>query len=1340
MRFKRLLSKAFAVVLASSMVFFDQSIGMAGQVLAQELSQETSEADDNGWVDPSGQAVTSEEETEGSNSDDVENPEDASLENDEEDPADSKGQPGDPAESETSETSETPDYTEDSETTELAEIKPSESASDKEAQTTFTWSDDQVEVTAVLEQNAVLPEGTVLSVKPVNPGSNLYEKAVDQVEEEHKGTRFTEHLVYDITFELNGEKVEPEGGTVSVTLNYKQSVLKKTDNADLIVSHITEDNQVENLNRTLSSNTAGCVDQVSFTTDSFSPFVLSQTREATEGTAVFVYENWNSTAKVTLDGVTFDFSASYLVMGDDARYSVTVTREDLAEDQNIAHGVLIGGQKYKVSILKDDDPAIFDGTKQIDVTITDLSASAEDDVYATGFDGFNNPVDLDNSTFHSTFNNDNKATITIHGLNESAELATGKWSLSPATYESTGGKYSLEYLYGNYQAVSFTDYVGSHFVGPCLVNGTLKGSIGGVSNDDFDPYPWTVPAYAGIIGGASKQATTYSDVPFYLGQAAYESTPNDMMLIGPGGNSYYNYIFTEDFLQAEEFKAKMVSLANNYSGTPQTIEGTSATISIGGSYEFGGDKFSTLDTLTLNGNFESNDPTFIIVHGDTVKIPKILVDKESNPTIAVGTGEVASIETGHSTKVVFVFPDATEVTFDKGMSGHILAPNAKVTGSGGYYNGGIIANNIDVSQAEGHMWPFKNMAVIEKTSHKVTKVWNVDDYASRPGYVYVTLMNGDQPVGTQQILYIGNNWTYEWTGLNKYDAEGKEIDYSIVESGVSEEYLPTVEKVDADGNVIAKDDTTTPVAGFNLINTQIIEIQGSKTWNDNNNAEQKRPGSITVSLYQGEGESKTLVEKITTDEAANWAWSFGSLPKFDEEGKEILYSIEEQAVEGYTTTYDGYNITNTLETEELTSRTVTKVWDDNKNQDGKRPESIQIILKADGNVKDTVTLNEENNWTYTWTGLPEKANGTTIGYSVEEEKVDGYEASMSEDGWTITNTHVPSVITLTGSKTWIDNDNQNNSRPETITVRLFADGKQVREQTVSKEDGWTWTFSELPEFNAGKKITYTLQEDSVDGYLSKVEGMNVTNTATSVSISKVDIADGKEVEGATIQIVDKDGKVVEEWVSGKDAHEVKGLKTGETYTLKETVAPDGYTITTETTFTMKEDGTIDSSKTTTKVSEDGILLVEDAKTSVSISKVDIANGRELVGAKLQILDKDGKVVKEWTSSKQPEIITGLNVLEKYTLREITAPNGYLIAADTTFELNADGSINKSKTTTKISDQGILFVEDAAKPAGKPDFYTPATGAGSGIALYSSLLLGSSASVLALLKKKKKHQE
>ena len=135
-------------------------------------------------------------------------------------------------------------------------------------------------------------------------------------------------------------------------------------------------------------------------------------------------------------------------------------------------------------------------------------------------------------------------------------------------------------------------------------------------------------------------------------------------------------------------------------------------------------------------------------------------------------------------------------------------------------------------------------------------------------------------------------------------------------------------------------------------------------------------------------------------------------------------------------------------------------------------------------------------------------------------------------------------------------------------------------------------------------VKVTLTDDGKGTIEATTNPANFTakfsNDSFEVKVSKVDVADGKELEGAKIQIIDEEGNVVDEWTSGTEAHEVTGLKTGVTYTLRVTVAPDGYSVTTDTKFQLKDDGTIDNTKTTTTV-KDGVLLVEDEMTSVKIS-------------------------------------------------------------------------------------------------------------------------------------------
>ena len=175
----------------------------------------------------------------------------------------------------------------------------------------------------------------------------------------------------------------------------------------------------------------------------------------------------------------------------------------------------------------------------------------------------------------------------------------------------------------------------------------------------------------------------------------------------------------------------------------------------------------------------------------------------------------------------------------------------------------------------------------------------------------------------------------------------------------------------------------------------------------------------------------------------------------------------------------------------------------------------------------------------------------------------------------------------------------------------------------------------------------------------------VENQPTETRISKTDATTGSELEGAKLQVIDKDGNIVEEWTSTKEEHVIYGLPEG-IYTLHEELAPyeDGYVSASDVTFEVKEDGSV------TKVE------MKDEYSKVEISKTDITTGKELEGAKLQIIRKDGTVLEEWITDGKPHSVVKLPVNEELTLREITAPDGYEIAEDVTFTLKDTMEVQK----------------------------------------------------------------
>ncbi|MBF0714053.1 Cna B-type domain-containing protein, partial [Gemella sp. GH3] len=130
---------------------------------------------------------------------------------------------------------------------------------------------------------------------------------------------------------------------------------------------------------------------------------------------------------------------------------------------------------------------------------------------------------------------------------------------------------------------------------------------------------------------------------------------------------------------------------------------------------------------------------------------------------------------------------------------------------------------------------------------------------------------------------------------------------------------------------------------------------------DNNNQDGKRPTSITVNLLAN-GE---IVQSKEISEQDNWSYEFTNLPKF-KDGQEVNYTVTENQVAGYETVINGYNITNKY-TPETTQVSGVKTWEDNNNQDGKRPTSITVNLLANGEIVQSKEISEQDNWSYEFT-------------------------------------------------------------------------------------------------------------------------------------------------------------------------------------------------------------------------------------------------------------------------------------------------------------------------------------------------------------------------------------
>ena len=258
-------------------------------------------------------------------------------------------------------------------------------------------------------------------------------------------------------------------------------------------------------------------------------------------------------------------------------------------------------------------------------------------------------------------------------------------------------------------------------------------------------------------------------------------------------------------------------------------------------------------------------------------------------------------------------------------------------------------------------------------------------------------------------------------------------------------------------------------------------VAGEKIWLDDNSDE--RPESISISLLQN-GE---VIDEQEVSAEFNWTYRFDELPEFDENGVAYDYTVEEEPVDGYESTVDGYDITNLRVGQ--TSVSGEKTWVDDDSED--RPEQISVNLLANGTVVDTRVVTADEDWKYQFTDLDKyDQNGVEIEYTVKEQDVPGYQSEV--DGFDITNTRSEQK-SIEITKSWKDDDSE--SRPASITVHLLQNGEVYDTVEITEADGWSYEFDQLESFDEnGVAYTYAIEEEPVEGYASEVNGFDITNT------------------------------------------------------------------------------------------------------------------------------------------------------------------------------------------------------------------------------------------------------
>ena len=602
-----------------------------------------------------------------------------------------------------------------------------------------------------------------------------------------------------------------------------------------------------------------------------------------------------------------------------------------------------------------------------------------------------------------------------------------------------------------------------------------------------------------------------------------------------------------------------------------------------------------------------------------------------------------------------------------------------------------------------------NTRQTEKVSVEGAKTWEDKDNqdGKRPKEITINLLKNGTVVDTKKVTEA-EGWKWKFENLDKYE-NGKEIKYTISE-----------EKVEG---------YTTEVKGYDVKNSYTpskTSIQVIKSWEDKDNQDGKRPESITVKLL---ADGKETDKTLTLSEANKWTGSFQELDEY-KDGKKIEYTIKEQPVgNGYVTevtgdAQKGFTVTNKRETEKV-SVEGAKTWDDKDNQDGKRPKEITINLLKNGAVVDTKKVTEAEGWKWKFENLDKYENGKEINYTISEEKVEGYTTEVK--GYDVKNSYTPGKTGIQVTKAWSDKENQDGVRPESVTIKLLADGKETdKTLTLTKANNWTGSFTDLDEYKDGKKIVYTIKEKPVgNGYVSVVtgtseDGFTVTNTRepekTSVEGTKTwndkDNQDGKRPTEITINLLKNGTKIDSKKVTKAEGWKWKFENLDKYENGKEI----NYTITEEKVegYTTEVKGyDVKNSYTPGKTSLQVTKAWEDKNdqdgvrpNSVTIKL--LADGVE-TGKKL-VLTK----ANNWTGNftDLDEYKDGKKIV--YTIKEEPVGNGY------------------NSVITGNEKEGFVVTNIRA-----PKQRIPKTGVGSNSALYT-VLLGLSGTVLfSVFRRKRK---
>lgn len=605
-------------------------------------------------------------------------------------------------------------------------------------------------------------------------------------------------------------------------------------------------------------------------------------------------------------------------------------------------------------------------------------------------------------------------------------------------------------------------------------------------------------------------------------------------------------------------------------------------------------------------------------------------------------------------------------------------------------------------KADGAVKTVKN-TVDPNASKKLTvkKIWKDENNqdGKRPASIAVDVYANGQKLADKTVTVTGGStdaeWTAQTTDLPIFDASGQKITYTI-----GEDQLDGYDAPEVDQENLTVTNTRTP---------EKIAIKASKKWDDAENQDGKRPANVVVKLYKEVGGQKSEVANRTLTEADQWATEFTNLNKY-EKGQEVVYSLEEDAVPHYQSQVtgnaaDGFVVTNTYKPETI-KISGQKKWEDADNQDGKRPNAVRVKILKGQDIVDVQEVTAANGWKYESNPLPKYAAGQEIAYTVAEEAVSGYTSKV--DGYNITNSYTPETVKISGQKKWDDADNQDGKRPASVKVKILNGDTVVDEQNVTSANDWKYESKALPKYAAGQEITYTVSEEAVPGYTSKVDGYNITNSytpeTTTVSGSKTwedgDNQDGKRPASITVNLLADGQKVNTQTVGEAEgwSYNFTGLpvyKDGQriTYTVTEEAVPgystnlNGYNITNSYTPEKTEitasktwnDSDNQDGKRPTKISIKLVKTVGGVKTEVASKEVTAADQWQTKFENLPVYENGQKIDY---SIEEDDVAGYTKEIKDFTVTNSYTPEMIKISGQKVWD-DADNQDGKRPASVKV---------------------------------------------------------